>query len=104
MARLRNQELESDEVHTHLQAGKEVVKIAVTYADRLRLSWTTNSTFAPEFLEVIKDEAGDIEADDAYSRMDADFSIALELRLSSVYGDIRRRRFSRDGGRGVPRR
>ena len=65
---------QSDEVHTHLQAGKEVVKIAVTYADRLRFILDDKLNVRRlKFLEVIKDEAGDIEADDAYSRMDADF-------------------------------
>ena len=93
VARLRNQELESDEVHTHLQAGKEVVKIAVTYADRLRFILDDKLNVRRlKFLEVIKDEAGDIEADDAYSRMDADFSIvSLELRafierLMEIFG------------------
>ena len=36
VVRCRNQELASREVFTHLEAGKEVVKIAVSYAERLR--------------------------------------------------------------------
>jgi recombination associated protein RdgC len=80
--KVRNQELASREVFTHLEAGKEVVKLAVTYADRLRFVIDDKLNVRRlKFLEVILDEAGDVEADDAAARLDADFAVmSLELR------------------------
>jgi recombination associated protein RdgC len=82
IVRVRNQDLESHEMNTHLEAGKEVVKIALTYAERIRFVLDDKLNVRRlKFLEVIKDEAGDIEADDAVSRLDADFAVtSLELR------------------------
>jgi recombination associated protein RdgC len=82
VVRCKNQELAAREIHTHLEAGKEVVKLAVTYADRLRFVLDDKLNVRRlKFLEIIRDDAGDIEADDAASRLDADFAIAsLELR------------------------
>lgn len=93
VVRCRNQELASREVFTHLESGKEVVKIAVTYGDRLRFVLDDKLNVRRlKFLEIIRDEVADVDAPDAASRLDLDFAVAsLELRafierLMEIFG------------------
>lgn len=82
VVRCRNQDLASREIHTHLEAGKEVIKLALVYAGRLRFVLDDKLNIRRlRFLEVIREEANEVEAEDHLQRLDADFAVvSLELR------------------------
>ena len=79
--RCRRHDLDAPEILNHIQAGKEVIKLAFTWNDRLSLvlddAWSVKRL---RFLDVIQEAAADIETDDPAARFDADFAImSLEL-------------------------
>jgi recombination associated protein RdgC len=81
IVRVRKHDLGSEEIRTHLDAGKMVTRLALTYDERI--SFVLDSTMALKrlkFLDLVMDEAGDIDSESAAARFDGDFSImALEL-------------------------
>jgi recombination associated protein RdgC len=81
IVRCRRQDLESDEIQAHLDAGKQVVKLALEWHDRLSFVLTEEGAVKRlKFLDIIQEEAAATEADDAATRFDVDFSLmSLEL-------------------------
>lgn len=81
VVRCKNQDLTAPEIHHHLEAGKEVVKIALNWQDRL--SFVLDDALNVRrlrFLDLIQDQADEVEAHDAAERFDVDFAImSLEL-------------------------
>ena len=79
--RCKNHDLAAPEIQNHLEAGKEVVKLAVVWNDRL--GFVLDDTLGIKrlrFLDAVQDQASDVEAADDAERFDADFSImSLEL-------------------------
>ncbi|NOY63468.1 MAG: recombination-associated protein RdgC [Gammaproteobacteria bacterium] len=93
IVRCRRQNLESQEIQSHLEAGKGVIRLALSWNDRL--SFVLDESLAIKrlkFLDIIQEQAAEVETDDAVVRFDADFSImSLELsafidRLFAVMG------------------
>ena len=91
--RCKRQDLSQPEIKNHLDSGKQVVKLAVSWADRLAFIIDESLTVKRlRFLELIQDQAAEIEADDETVQFDADFSImSLELekflpRLLELFG------------------
>jgi recombination associated protein RdgC len=93
VVRCRRHDLSAPEIQNHLEAGKEVVKLAVTWSDRL--GFVLDDTLAVRslrFLDVIQEEAADVETASFAERFDADFAImSLELsqflpRLLELFG------------------
>ena len=91
--RCKRQDLSLPEIKNHLDSGKQVVKLAVSWADRLAFIIDESLTVKRlRFLELIQDQAAEIEADDETVQFDADFSImSLELekflpRLLELFG------------------
>ena len=91
--RCKNHDLAAPEIQNHLEAGKEVVKLAVVWNDRL--GFVLDDTLGIKrlrFLDAVQDQASDVEAADDAERFDADFSImSLELanflpRLLELFG------------------
>lgn len=91
--RCRRHDLSAPEIQNHLEAGKEVVKLAVTWSDRL--SFVLDDALAVRslrFLEIVQDEAADVDASNPAERFDADFAVmSLELaqflpRLVELFG------------------
>ncbi len=91
--RCKNHDLAAPEIQNHLEAGKEVVKLAVNWSERL--GFVLDDTLGVKrlrFLDAIQDQAADVEAGDEAERFDADFSImSLELaaflpRLLELFG------------------
>lgn len=82
VVRCRNQDLASREIQVHLEAGKEVIRLSMVFAERIR--FIVDEKLAVRrlrFLELIQDEANDVEAESPAARMDADFAVmSLELR------------------------
>ena len=91
--RCKRHDLALPEIKNHLDTGKEVIKLAVNWADRL--SFIVDEHLAVKrlrFLDLIQDQVTDIQADNDAERFDADFSImSLELsnflpRLVELFG------------------
>lgn len=91
--RCKNHDLSAPEIQNHLEAGKEVVKLAVNWNDRL--SFVLDDALGIKrlrFLDAIQEQAADVEAADVAERFDADFAImSLELanflpRLMELFG------------------
>ncbi len=81
IVRCRRHDLEVPEILNHIQAGKEVIKLAISWNDRLSLVLDeTLSVKRLRFLDLVQELAADIETDDPVARFDADFSImSLEI-------------------------
>lgn len=93
IVRCRRQDLSAPEIRNHLDAGKEVMRLAVTWNDRL--GFTLDDGLGVKklrFLDVIQEQAAEIDASDEMERFDADFAImTLELsqflaRLVELFG------------------
>ncbi|MDT8407088.1 MAG: recombination-associated protein RdgC [Methylococcales bacterium] len=93
IVRCKRHDLSAPEIKNHLQNGKQVTKLALTYADKLGFVLDEQLTLKRlKFLDTVQDRADDIEGDDEVARFDADFSImTLELaellpRLTELFG------------------
>ena len=91
--RCKRQDLGSDEIRAHLDAGKQASKLALRWEDRLSFILDEDLSIKRlKFEELIQQEAEDVETDDAATRFDADFALmSLELsrflqRLLEVLG------------------
>jgi len=91
--RCKKHDLSAPEIQNHLEAGKEAVKIAVSWNDRL--SFVLDDALGVKrlrFLDLVQEQASDVEADDAAERFDVDFSImsgelaAFLPRLLELFG------------------
>jgi len=74
--RCKKHDLSAPEIQNHLEAGKEAVKIAVSWNDRL--SFVLDDALGIKrlrFLDLVQEQAADVEAADAAERFDADFAI-----------------------------
>ncbi len=91
--RCKRQDLESEEIQTHINAGKQVVKLAVTWQENLSCVLNQNlSINRLKFSDEVLAQADSEGSDDYASQFDEDFTImALELkrfipRLIEVFG------------------
>jgi recombination associated protein RdgC len=91
--RCKRHDLSLPEIKNHLDTGKEVIKLAVSWADRLSFIIDENLAIKRlKFLDLIQDQVADIETYDEAQQFDVDFSImSLELakflpRLMELFG------------------
>jgi len=77
----KKQDLESGEIQNHVKQGKQAVKLALTWHERLSCMLHEDlSVKRLRFEDIIKEAESETEADDPVSRFDLDFSLmALEL-------------------------
>lgn len=74
--RCKRHDLGLPEIKNHLDSGKQVIKLAMSWADRLSFVLDENLAIKRlRFLDLIQDQAADIEAFDEAEQFDADFSI-----------------------------
>ena len=74
--RCKRHDLALPEIKNHLDSGKQVIKLALSWADRLAFVLDENlSVKRLKFLELIQEQAAEIETDDEIGQFDADFSI-----------------------------
>ncbi|MDD4913800.1 MAG: recombination-associated protein RdgC [Methylococcales bacterium] len=74
--RCKRHDLALPEIKNHLDSGKQVIKLAMNWADRLSFVLDENlSVKRLKFLDLIQDQLADIEAYDEVEQFDADFSI-----------------------------
>lgn len=84
----RKQDLGSDEIRSHLDAGKMVTRLALTFDDRM--TFVLDETLAVKrlkFLDLVQDEAADRNAETAAESFDADFAI-MALELNRFFPDL----------------
>ena len=82
MVRCRRQDLFADEIQAHLAAGKQVVRVAITWRERLALILGHDlSVKRLRFEDVVQERRDRVESDDEAAQFDADFALmTLELR------------------------
>ncbi len=95
IVRVMNQNLLSQEVLNHITAGKQVIKLALTWADRV--SFVIDQEFAIKrikFLDLVQEQASDLYPDSPEEQFDANFTIfnaefaELLPRLFECFGGI----------------
>ncbi|MGR9052361.1 MAG: recombination-associated protein RdgC [Gammaproteobacteria bacterium] len=93
LVRCKKHDLALPEIKNHLDTGKQVVKLSLSWADRLSFVIDENLSIKRlRFLDLIQEQAADIETADNAERFDADFSImSSELagflpRLMALFG------------------
>ena len=91
--RCKRHDLSLPEIKNHLDIGKQVIKLALNWDDRLSFILDENlSVKRLKFLDLIQDQVSESNADDEAARFDVDFSImSLELsnfipRLLALFG------------------
>lgn len=91
--RCKRHNLNLPEITNHLDTGKQVIKLAVSWTDRLSFIVDENLAIKRlKFLDLIQEQVADTEADDAAAQFDVNFSImTLELanflpRLLEIFG------------------
>jgi recombination associated protein RdgC len=77
----RRMDLASPEVRSHLDAGMRVAKLAVEWQDRIGCLLCDDLAIRRlRFLDLVLEQAAEVEADDALARFDADFALmGMEL-------------------------
>jgi len=91
--RCKRQDLAAPEIKNHLDTGKQVIKLAVSWSDRLSFIVDENLSIKRlKFLELIQDQVADTESDSAEEQFDVDFTImsqelsAFLPRLLELFG------------------
>jgi recombination associated protein RdgC len=91
--RCKRHDLTLPEIQNHLDSGKEVIKLALNWSDRL--SFIIDKTFSIKrlrFLDLVQDQLKEVDIEDEAMRFDVDFAImSSELsnflpRLIDVFG------------------
>jgi len=95
IVRCRRQDLMGDEIESHLKAGKQAVKLALEWDERISLVLCDDLSIKRlGFMDMIQEEAAEVAAEDDAARFDADFAImSLELgrfipRLLEQFGGL----------------
>jgi recombination associated protein RdgC len=91
VVRCRGQDLTAEEIATHLRAGKQVVKLALDWQERLAFVLQEDLSLKRlRFADALIEEAAEPGLEDEAARFDAEFAImALELRgLLARMGDL----------------
>jgi recombination associated protein RdgC len=93
VVRCRGVDLLSEEVETHLNAGKQVARIALSWDERVKLVLAEDLCLRRlKFGEELMKENEDIPEADNAARLDADFALmsdaisALQDRVISIFG------------------
>ena len=93
VVRCKGQDLFSKEIQAHLEAGKECVKIALTWSDRFTFTIDEDLSIKRlRFLDLVQEQADEIDTQEKSDLFDAQFAImTLELagflpRLLELFG------------------
>ncbi|WP_439075998.1 recombination-associated protein RdgC [Serratia sarumanii] len=82
--RCKKQNLISDEIAVHIEAGKLVTKLAVDWQERIQLMLSDNGSLKRlKFADTLREQNDDIDRDDFAQRFDADF-ILMTSELAAL--------------------
>lgn len=92
IVRVKNQDLTSDEVKTHLDADKYVTKVALEFDDAMSFILGDDLSIKRlKFYDVIQEQNDDIDSDDVIAKLDADFTLMageLNRMISNLLGEF----------------
>jgi len=76
VVRVKNQDLDSDEIKTHLDADKYVVKLALEWDEAMSFILCDDLAIKRlKFFDVLQEQNDDIDSDDVVAKIDADFAL-----------------------------
>lgn len=86
--RCKDQDLGSDEIAAHIEAGKLVTKLAIEWQERIQFVLTDDGSLKRiKFTDTIREQNQDIDKDDYAQRFDADFAL-MTGELSALIQDL----------------
>jgi recombination associated protein RdgC len=93
VVRCTGQDLTSEEIHTHLQAGKQVTRLRLSWDNKIAFTLTEELELRRlRFLDIIQEQLSDAKTESDEARMDAEFALMsgelgqLMTRLLEVFG------------------
>lgn len=98
VARVKKQDLTSDEIATHIEAGKVVTKLAMDWQQRVTFTLTDSMTLnRVKFCDELIGQNDDIDREDVLTRFDADFvlmtgelSALIKQLITALGGEAKR--------------
>ncbi|WP_370556434.1 recombination-associated protein RdgC [Edwardsiella tarda] len=86
--RTKQQDVDTDEITVHIEAGKMVIKLAMGWNDRIQFVLDDNGTIKRlKFSDALLYQNDDIDPEDAAQRFDADF-VLLSGELSVLIANL----------------
>lgn len=86
--RCKDQDLGSDEIAAHIEAGKLVTKLAIEWQERIQFVLVDDGSLKRvKFTDTLREQNEDIDKDDYAQRFDADF-ILMTGELSKLIGEL----------------
>ena len=98
IARVKKQDLVSDEIKTHIEAGKLITKLALDWQQRVTFTLTDNAILTRlKFCDELIDQNDDIDREDVLARFDADFTLMtgelsalIKQLVTALGGEVQR--------------
>ena len=95
VVRCRHLDLGGEEIRVHLDAGRQVVRLALEWQDHIAFVLCDDLSLKRlKFLDLIQEQAAEVEAEDAATRFDVDFALMsgelgrLLPRLFGLFGGV----------------